>query len=145
VKEKTMKTAYDLYHWSTDGAVSCDPDVPRFATLAEAMTAAGHPDAADWHVTPSGAHALHDDLAALAGYTKGQPWIISEERVAETDAERVELALDVAVEFGQTDGDHHKAWVIDQMVRILTGDRYGQWVAEYRDGGEYAWDEGIAP
>ncbi len=30
-------------------------------------------------------------------------------------------ALDFAVRFGGIDGDHHKRWVIDQMVRALTG------------------------
>lgn len=34
---------------------------------------------------------------------------------------RIEKALDLAVRYGGTDGDHHKAWVIDQMVRALTG------------------------
>ena len=29
-------------------------------------------------------------------------------------------ALAVALECGQIDGAHHKAWVIDQMVRALT-------------------------
>ncbi len=35
--------------------------------------------------------------------------------------DRVTKALKIAVEHGDTDGDHHKAWVIDQMVRALTG------------------------
>jgi hypothetical protein len=35
--------------------------------------------------------------------------------------ERIERALDFAVRYGQIDGDHHKMWVIDQMVRALTG------------------------
>ncbi len=35
--------------------------------------------------------------------------------------EENEAALDLAMRYGQTDGDYHKAWVIDQMVRILTG------------------------
>ncbi len=30
-------------------------------------------------------------------------------------------AIDLAVRYGQIDGAHHKAWVIDQMVRVLTG------------------------
>lgn len=34
---------------------------------------------------------------------------------------RIREALDVAINYGQTDGDHHKLWVIDQMVRHLTG------------------------
>jgi hypothetical protein len=58
-------------------------------------------------------------------------------------------ALDLAVRFGGIDGDHHKAWVIDQMVRALAGDGYDQLVAEAKageDGPEtYGWDEGIAP
>lgn len=34
---------------------------------------------------------------------------------------RIERALKLAVKYGGIDGDHHKAWVIDQMVRELTG------------------------
>jgi hypothetical protein len=56
-------------------------------------------------------------------------------------------ALRVAERYGQTDGAHHKAWVIDQMVRALTGDGYEAWLAEYRihPSGDACWDEGIAP
>lgn len=61
----------------------------------------------------------------------------------------VAAALDVARNFGGTDGDHHKAWVIDQMVRALTGDEYKAFVAETKAGDDgpdtYEWDEGIAP
>jgi hypothetical protein len=60
-----------------------------------------------------------------------------------------EKALELAVRFGGIDGEHHKAWVIDQMVRVLAGDGYEQLVAEAKageDGPEtYDWDEGIAP
>lgn len=35
--------------------------------------------------------------------------------------ERIEKALAVAIKYGLTDGAHHKMWVIDQMVRALTG------------------------
>lgn len=85
---------------------------------------------------------------------------------------RVNGALDF-LESGVPDGDHHKAWIIDQTVRILTGcptetataedatgheyqyERLGESM-EYRtflehynegeDGPEtYFWDEGIAP
>lgn len=66
-----------------------------------------------------------------------------------TDAERIEKAVELAVRYGGIDGEHHKAWVIDQMVRALTGDRYEQVVAEARDGEygpeSYSWDIGIAP
>lgn len=82
-------------------------------------------------------------------------------------------ALEIAQCDGQVDGDHHKAWAIDQMVRALTGcplveatakDYRGEPYtyktmgesAEYKafvtaakageDGPEsYEWDTGIAP
>ena len=62
---------------------------------------------------------------------------------------RIAKAILLAVEYGGIGGDHHKAWVIDQMVRILAGDEYEKTVREARDGEDgpetYAWDEGIAP
>lgn len=65
-----------------------------------------------------------------------------------TNEERIAEALDLA-EHGSIDGGHHKMWVIDQMVRALTGDNYDQWVATYRAGEDgpntYEWDEGVAP
>jgi hypothetical protein len=58
--------------------------------------------------------------------------------------------LELAFQYSQIDGAHHKNWVIDQMVRKLTGENYEQFVdyyaAEDDDGNpEYEWDEGIAP
>lgn len=62
---------------------------------------------------------------------------------------RIEAAIDVAVKYGGTDGDHHKAWVIDQMVRRLAYDQYEAIVAEAKSGEDgpdtYAWNEGIVP
>ena len=37
------------------------------------------------------------------------------------DSERIIRALDIAIKYGGIDGSHHKTWVIDQMVRALTG------------------------
>lgn len=82
-------------------------------------------------------------------------------------------ALDIAVVHGGADGGHHKAWVIDQMVRALTGcpietrtatdvhgtvytyeaqgesDAYKALVAEAKAGEDgpdtYEWDIGIPP
>lgn len=86
--------------------------------------------------------------------------------------ERIQKAIDLATRYGQTDGAHHKAWVIDQMVRALTGcpmevrtkhswgqdftyetqgesDEYQALMIDYRAGEDgpdtYEWDEGIAP
>lgn len=65
--------------------------------------------------------------------------------------ERIKKALKMAWEWGQIDGDHHKMWVIDQMVRALCGseEEYTKWVNKYteplEDGDYYNWDSGIAP
>lgn len=60
-----------------------------------------------------------------------------------------ERALEYAYRFGGIGGEHHKAWVIDQMVRALTGDGYDEWVRRACDGEDgpntYSWDTGIAP
>ncbi len=64
-------------------------------------------------------------------------------------AKRCEQAINLAVRFGGIDGAHHKTWVIDQMVRILAGERYDAIVKEAKagkDGPEsYNWDVGIPP
>ena len=61
---------------------------------------------------------------------------------------------DLVWRYGQIDGSHHKAWVIDQVMRIIKGDEYEEWVHsyEYQDVDnnptvekEYEWDPGIAP
>jgi predicted alpha/beta-fold hydrolase len=66
-----------------------------------------------------------------------------------TDKERVNQAIELAVRFGGIDGSHHKAWVIDQMVRVLSGDQYEKIVSDARSGADgpntYEWSEGIAP
>lgn len=79
-----------------------------------------------------------------------------------TSEERIDNALKIATDFGQTDGAHHKMWVIDRIVRALTGcqengrtgdlepsPEYERWIEEYKDGEigpeTYPWDEGIAP
>ena len=58
-------------------------------------------------------------------------------------------ALGIAARFGGIDGAHHKAWVIDQMVRALTGDGYDEFVRNACDGEDgpetYSWDTGVAP
>lgn len=63
----------------------------------------------------------------------------------------IQMALGYAWSYGQIDGDHHKMWVIDQMVRCLCGseEKYKKWVEEYEtpltDDDYYSWDVGIAP
>lgn len=86
--------------------------------------------------------------------------------------ERIIKALELAMEYGGIDGGHHKMWVIDQMVRALTGcpmvetkvvncknpytfekmgesAKYPEWVeiCKQDENGEivYGWGVGIAP
>ena len=87
---------------------------------------------------------------------------------------RIEKALEFAETYASTDGEHHKMWVIDQMVRALTGcpmatleaydaghgqtyhyqgqgesEVYTRWVASFEDGEDgpetYEWDSGTPP
>lgn len=66
-----------------------------------------------------------------------------------SDIERINKAIELAVQYGGFDGAHHKDWVIDQMVRILAGERYEQIVREACDGEDgpdtYSWETGVAP
>ena len=59
--------------------------------------------------------------------------------------EVIEKTVSIAYEYGQIDGDHHKLWVIDQMLRVLLGEDYRDFIEDYEENGEYKWDIGIAP
>ncbi len=58
-------------------------------------------------------------------------------------------ALELIEQYGGFDGAHHKQWVLDQIARVLIGDKYPQWVADMTAGEDgpdtYDWDVGIAP
>jgi len=55
--------------------------------------------------------------------TEGKP---KDEAIAE--------ALSLILSFGQIDGDHHKTWAIDQVVRKLAGEKYQDFVDFYEVG-----------
>lgn len=70
------------------------------------------------------------------------------------DQIKIDEALDLITQYGGIDGSHHKQWVLDQVVRVLTGsdDAYNAWCEAYRgewnevnEEYEYEWDVGIAP
>lgn len=71
--------------------------------------------------------------------------LTEEYSTAGESVDQIAAALELVHEYAQIDGDHHKAWVLDQIVRILTGPAYVEWVKAYERGGEWNWDEGIAP
>jgi hypothetical protein len=137
-----MRTVYDVYHWPHPDA--CAEIRGEHPTVALAAYTTGHPDSPAWEFTPNGNGWILDP-AQTGGK---RVWGIFARQVPETDAERIELALGVLSQDGQVDGDHHKAWVIDQIVRLLAPD-YGTWITRYKDGEDgpdtYGWDEGTAP
>ena len=63
--------------------------------------------------------------------------------------ESVRAAVDVLARYSQTDGAHHKDWVMDQAIRALIGTRYDEFISIYMHGDDgpstYSWDQGIAP
>lgn len=56
----------------------------------------------------------------------------------------IEKAIEIGIRYGQIDGDHHRLWVIDQMLRVLLGEKYDETIKE-ANGTEYDWDVGIPP
>ena len=90
---------------------------------------------------------LDDAVRVTLQYEKDRYDLLGEEY--DRVKQGVVRALDLAVRYGGIDGEHHKAWVIDQMVRALAGDGYDELVRKARageDGPEtFEWDEGIAP
>ena len=89
-----------------------------------------------------------------------------------TPEDRIQAAIDIALQYGQIDGGHHRVWVIDQMIRALTGcpilqkpavgpdgpytfdadgesEEYADLIRKANEGEDgpdtYMWDTGIAP
>lgn len=69
------------------------------------------------------------------------PDIYGEQPKTQTPSQQ---ALDIAYRYAGCEGDHHRMWVIDQMIRALTGSEYEEWIRDYNVNG-FEWDEGIAP
>ena len=80
-----------------------------------------------------------DRLHSVEKFVKEQPELDKQME------ECISNALKMLGDYGMTEGDHHRCWVIDQTVRILLGDRYDEWIAKWCRGGEYYWDKGVAP
>lgn len=62
------------------------------------------------------------------------------------EQKQIKQALEIVGKFGGIDGEHHKQWVLDQVVRALS-DNYDEWEQKAGEDGPdtYEWDEGIAP
>lgn len=85
---------------------------------------------------------LNDDLAQRLAQLR-------QDHALGQRAERIVAAKNLAHRYGGIEGEHHKTWVIDQMVRLLAGPDYDQWVTDQKAGEDgpntYSWDEGIPP
>ncbi|WP_274644371.1 hypothetical protein [Pseudomonas serbica] len=96
--------------------------------------------------------ACHDLSEDLEPKTETAPARAEEpSNVAEPlDAiQRRDAALSLAAQFGMCDEPYHKAWLIDRMVRVLSGAEYEAWVAERKAGvygpNTHRWDVGLRP
>lgn len=59
--------------------------------------------------------------------------------------ERISSVVENIYLYGSVDGEHHKAWLIDQTVQILLGAKgYKAFVKEYEEDSD-EWDVGIPP
>ncbi len=60
---------------------------------------------------------------------------------------KTKRALEIIHRCGGIQGDHHKEWLLNEIVKILCENEedYKKWVDEYEQGGEYEWSLGIAP
>jgi hypothetical protein len=69
-----------------------------------------------------------------------------------SDSDRITGAVGLIHRYGGIDGDHHKQWVLDQVLRVLLGpEGYAEFARKFPlgpDGEEdhYSeWDRGTAP
>lgn len=140
-----MRTEYRLWHWPEGRARSEKQGL--YPTAEAAMDAVSGAGRSDWHESAyAGWHLPLPDGDRTGRY---QSYTVTAEQVPESPEDRIGLAMNLILDYGQTDGDHHKAWVIDQVARILTGPLYAQTIEFYCADGDgpdtYEWDEGVAP
>ncbi len=62
-------------------------------------------------------------------------------------ADRIKRAAAIAMQYGMTDGAHHKQWCIDQMLQAMLGDAgYAAFIEEANDDPDYEeWNAGVSP
>lgn len=69
-------------------------------------------------------------------------------RVTEAET-HLHQALQLIMHYGAVSGDRQRAWLLDQVTRVLAGDNYEMVVAEAESGERgaktYVWDEGVSP
>ena len=84
----------------------------------------------------------HNKMNAKAIYDLQQEVMEQAKRLTELEHGTIyERAAALIVRYGSVDGAHHKQWVLDQLLRILSGIAYNEMRTLLGDG----WSEGIAP
>lgn len=89
-----------------------------------------------------------------------------EDLVNSSASDSASKVLELIFNYGQIDGSHHKLWVLDQIARTLTNEKYDRFVhfyefgcsedhqdgskcptriQKYKSGEYYEWDTGVAP
>lgn len=135
-----MKTEYEVCRRPRPNVGYTDKR-GTFDTLEAAAHRTSRPDTGAW--------LRNGDISYVPDEPDAEDWLIAARQIPENAAERAQLALGLIARFRRIDGKHHQVWVLDQVARILAGDGYRQWVAEYCDGENepetYSWDEGTAP
>lgn len=75
-------------------------------------------------------------------YTAPDPEVVD-------DKGKIIAIQELITSWGGIDGSHHKQWLLDEIVQVITGDGYDTWVTAYNNGTEgpntYEWDKGISP
>lgn len=69
------------------------------------------------------------------------PITSADEAASDPVSKAIELVLDAAA----TDGDHHKDWFFDQILKTLAADRYDELVTQWQHQVGHLWETGTAP
>lgn len=66
--------------------------------------------------------------------------------VPDEQQNNIRKAVEFAARYGVFEGEHHKQWVIDQMLRALLSSEYDAWATAQNADPDYTpWDVGRAP
>jgi hypothetical protein len=69
------------------------------------------------------------------GYVDPDPWI-----------EQVQKVIKITLQYGMIDGEHHKQWLLDQILRICLEEFYDKEIEKFNADKNYKeWDVGIPP
>lgn len=98
-----------------------------------------------------------DRAAEIVAEILNTPGVESEDDLICAVTEQIEAILkpqeeilELIQQYGGIAGEHHKQWLLNEIVKVFLGeDGYMQWVAKQENGihgpATFEWDRGIAP